>query len=310
MCSIVRSFGGLALFVNSPLGVRFFCCLLDLFLLKMAESKPEPTPKTEMGELQGQVASLSQVVSQLVVEMRQMAVEFQELKAIKGDLAAIKGDLAANKGNLAATKSDLAACREKVDPASGAKEKGKSRSETPTRNLFLGETESSSESSSPIRNPGKRKSRTTQAPRVPGTEDEKDDLARLARLMQRPREAPKPEVYSLELGHSLRAFLRSFKSYCTSRYGHATKEDWTPELGRLLTGELKSVFDVVGGFERPYPAMAHELKEYVSRQGTRIAAERHHGFQEALQLPEESLRMYALRLERLFVKAFPKRPRV
>ena len=174
--------------------------------------------------------------------------------------------------------------------------------------------DSSSDSSSPERAvPGASGKGTGTVPKKPqrgnlSTEEDRDEeVARFARVFHKPREAPKPEIFSLESGRSLRAFLRQFEGYCRSKYGSATEDDWTAELGRLLSGEIRGVFDAFGGTERPFPAMALKLKEYCSRQGERIAAERHHSFQQAQRLSGESLRLFALRLERLFVKAYPRR---
>ena len=82
----------------------------------------------------------------------------------------------------------------------------------------------------------------------------------------RPRDSPKPEVFSLESGRSFRVFKGIFERYCTNQFGPDCREDWTAELGRFLEGELRQAFDAYGGADIPYTAMIHKLRTYVNNQ--------------------------------------------
>ena len=171
------------------------------------------------------------------------------------------------------------------------------------------ESTSGSGSSSPVPASVRPKIPKPLPPRDPDSEEEEnDEMARLSHLLKRPSESTRPNVYSLDSGRSFRAFLSTFECYCVRRFGRDTQDEWSVELGRLLTGEILEVFEMTGGADRPYQMLAQELKEYASRQEDRLAAERQYLFQQASPLPGESLRRYALRLGRLFHRAFPKQP--
>ena len=181
-------------------------------------------PKTEIGELQDQVASLSQAVNHMMVEMRRMSDELRELRVAKIDPTVTK-----DHTDSAPTTRSLSA-----HPTGARSKLSRDPQKKPDQ-----ETESSSDPPSPVSVSAKKvKTGKIRSLRIPDSEEDLTDeeMGRVARLVQRTKEAPKPESYSIESGRSLRAFLRSFESYCRSRYGLATKEDWTPELGRLLTG--------------------------------------------------------------------------
>ena len=247
----------------------------------MAEAKAENHLEKVVEDLRDQVAALVQVVQQLTCDV-------EELKASKA--------------------VEAQGSQDRVSPK---KVPSKSEPSNRTPQSSSSEVDTSSDSSSPDRDLGRRKRKQkATSPRTPDSGRETQnpvELVRLANILKADRkETPKPEVFSLESDRSWRAFLRSFESYASSRYGADTKAEWTRELGNFLSGEIKSVFDVAGGSERPYPAVVLELKDYVKQQEKCSGAKRHHEFQQAIQLPEEPLRVYAVRLARLFMRAFPK----
>ena len=132
------------------------------------------------------------------------------------------------------------------------------------------------------------------------------DLQSLVRLLDKGK-CPKPDIYSLESGRSFSRFLASFEVYCENRYSRCNIDLWTPELGRLLEGEMKEVYDAHGGPDQKYRKMKRHLETWHAEAKERISSSRRALYRNARMQSGESLKIYATRLEHLFRMAYPRR---
>ena len=121
----------------------------------------------------------------------------------------------------------------------------------------------------------------------------------------RRREAPPPEVFSLESGRSFDRFLVQFERYCQSKFSEDSREGWTGELGRYLQGELLSVFKVFGGGDVDLSVMIQRLKDHYGLEKRKAQSDRLRQFLTASPKADEPTYLYAYRLERLYQKAHP-----
>ena len=119
------------------------------------------------------------------------------------------------------------------------------------------------------------------------------------------REAPPPDKFSSESGRSFDKFVAQFEEYCRTRYCPETRENWTGELGRFLQGEILSVFNVSGGGDLTFTTMCQVLKKHCKGDEARARSGHLSKFLNARPGQIEPLYLYAYRLERLFVKAYP-----
>ena len=131
------------------------------------------------------------------------------------------------------------------------------------------------------------------------------ELQQFAELVGR-KGCPKPEVYSLESGRSFPRFLKSFELYCSSRYSRKEKDLWTSELGRLLKGEARQVFDACGGPDQRYSRMKRALENWHDDVRERISSSRRSQYKN-VKYQDEGYKIFATRLEHLFRAAYPNR---
>ena len=133
-----------------------------------------------------------------------------------------------------------------------------------------------------------------------------DNMRSIVRMLGR-NSCPKPEVYSLESGRSFSRFLQSFEAYCEGKYSSTHKDLWTSELGRLLEGEIKQVYEAWGGPEKKYRKMKSYLENWHSEAKERITSSRRSQYRNIKMLPGEGLRIFSTRLENLYRLAYPHR---
>ena len=133
-----------------------------------------------------------------------------------------------------------------------------------------------------------------------------DNVRSIVRMLGR-KACPKPEVYSMESGRSFSRFLQSFEAYCEGKYSSTHKDLWTSELGRLLEGEIKQVYEAWGGPEKKYRKMKSYLEKWHSEAKERITSSRRAQYRNIKMLPGEGLRIFSTRLENLYRLAYPHR---
>ena len=118
------------------------------------------------------------------------------------------------------------------------------------------------------------------------------------------RTAPKPEPYDIASGRSLVKFFENFEAYCCANF-KCNKNAWIPELGRYLVGQTFEVFEALRGPDDGYHSVKTKLLKWFSESKRLIKMSRRALFSEACRHPNESLYVYAVRLEKLFRGGFP-----
>ena len=138
------------------------------------------------------------------------------------------------------------------------------------------------------------------------TRNSDHELRQLADAIGR-KGCPKPEIYSLESGRSFHRFMKTFEAYCSSRYSRKEKDLWTSELGRLLEGEARKVFDACGGPDQRYSKMKRSLENWHDDVKERISSSKRSQYRN-VKYQDEGFKIFATRLEHLFRAAYPHRP--
>ena len=121
------------------------------------------------------------------------------------------------------------------------------------------------------------------------------------------KEAPPPCEFTIDSGKSFAWFLSQFESYCSGKFTEYSKERWTGELSKHLKGEILEMFHVYGGDEIPYSDMKVKLTTYCDSEMEKGKIRKREKYMFAALGPDESVYMYANRLERLFLAAYPGR---
>ena len=156
------------------------------------------------------------------------------------------------------------------------------------------ETSSSEEESSSRRQRSSRRSAKSAV----------DELA--AAISRRDfREAPAPEPFNIRSGKSFNRFINRFESYCFAKFSTGTYEQWTAELGKFLKEDMKRMFQVFGGADLDYSVMKAKLQKHIGDATDSITSRRKDKFLNAVKQSDEELYIFALRLEQLYLSAYP-----
>lgn len=122
------------------------------------------------------------------------------------------------------------------------------------------------------------------------------------------RTVPRPEKFDLSSGRSFQAFLEDFESFCANTF-RGDEAKWSSELGPFLTGKIKEAFDAFYFPGEAYQNLKSKLVRWVNDTMDSLTGRNRKKFERMRWKTGESLRLYAARLERSFVLAYPsKRP--
>lgn len=119
----------------------------------------------------------------------------------------------------------------------------------------------------------------------------------LARLDN--RSVPKPEIFDSESGQSFVQFLQMFEEYCRHTF-RGSSSLWIGELGRLLRGDMKSAFDALKVPGDGYRSLKEKLLKWKKDTHELYENTTKSRFTKAIMRSDESLRLYAARLEKAF----------
>ena len=119
------------------------------------------------------------------------------------------------------------------------------------------------------------------------------------------RTVPAPEPYDRMSGQSLADFLKLFEDYCRHSF-RGSDTLWVAELGRFLVGEMHQAFIAHRSPGDSYDVVKMRLLKWYSESKSRREAGSRTAFSRAAMGTDESVRLYAARLENLFRHAFPK----
>ena len=130
-----------------------------------------------------------------------------------------------------------------------------------------------------------------------------DDLIRVLSRLDN-RSVPRPEVYDLTSGRSFASFLQDFENFCSNSF-RGDQAHWSSELGQFLSGEVKEAFGAIYFPGEPYGRLKSKLLNWVEHSMESLSKRNRKKFEKMKCTTGESLRLYAARLERAFVLAFP-----
>lgn len=130
------------------------------------------------------------------------------------------------------------------------------------------------------------------------------ELYRLLNQMKHPREAVSPEVFSGEEGASLREFLEDYEVFFATKYDGNEKQQ-ARVLGQYLDGPTKRAYEAMEGAKLRYSSLKVELLHWYKGERISMRNRSDNEFRRAKMVRGDTLRIYALRLERLASRAFP-----
>ena len=117
--------------------------------------------------------------------------------------------------------------------------------------------------------------------------------------------APPPEPFSLMSGRSFEKFIKQFEAHCKGKYSMESYEEWTADLGPYLKDEVHDMYIQCGGGEVNMTDMKTKLSQYCKGEESKRVARNLERFTAAQPGPDESIYMYATRLERLYLASHP-----
>ena len=119
------------------------------------------------------------------------------------------------------------------------------------------------------------------------------------------RTVPAPEPYDRASGQSFSTFLALFEDYCCHSF-KGSQTLWVAELGRYLVGEMHQAFTAHKLPGDSYAVVKDKLLKWYEESKLQREAGSRAAFSRASMGVDESVRLYAARLENLFRRAFPK----
>ena len=121
------------------------------------------------------------------------------------------------------------------------------------------------------------------------------------------RKALAPLPYDLDAESDFSMFIQNFEQFCSLEYGQDTYEQWGKVFGDYLKGEIKDIFDVIGGGNIPYSHLKVKITTHVHDYSTRKQSRLISQYNNLKLKSGESLYVFALRLERLYDTLYPSR---
>lgn len=129
-------------------------------------------------------------------------------------------------------------------------------------------------------------------------------LYKLFSSIRHPKEAVSPGKFSGEKGTSFREFLTDFDNYFAVKYDGNDRQK-SQLLGSHLEGPAKRAFEAIDGARMNYSLLKPELLNWYVGERTSLRRKSESEFRKARMMPNDSLKIFALRLERLAAIAFP-----
>ena len=120
------------------------------------------------------------------------------------------------------------------------------------------------------------------------------------------RPVPTPEIYRPESGQAFTEYLDVFESYCARNF-RGGSDLWGSQLGNFLEGDLLQAYRVLRVPGEGYNALKLKLVEWLASSQDKLEHEAKRKFTQACRAPDERIRLYAARLEKLFQVAYPRR---
>lgn len=129
------------------------------------------------------------------------------------------------------------------------------------------------------------------------------ELFRMLSNIRQPKEAVSPGTFSGKESTSLRVFLEDFENYFHIKYDGNERQQ-SQLLGQHLDGSAKQAYDAMDGRRLHYSLLKPELLNWYSGERSSIRNKNESEFRKARMMPNDSLKIFAMRLERLATVAF------
>lgn len=140
--------------------------------------------------------------------------------------------------------------------------------------------------------------------RFEGRADQDRSLSRILSKLQLSRDVVAPAKFNGLGGMSLRRFFSDFEKYFSSKY-RGSERQCAQLLGDFLEGTVKQAYTALKGPSAKYSKLKPQLLSWYKTERTSQRRIREEEFERAGLEPDESLSIYAIRLETLASEAFP-----
>ena len=111
--------------------------------------------------------------------------------------------------------------------------------------------------------------------------------------------------YKLEDGETFPQFLTRFEEYVKSMYPQSSTDEWRTYLGLHLEGHIKTVYDLLMKNNSGYTIIVYELTQWFNKYISKQNKTDQTNFENAVMNYNETIPLFALRLQGLAEKAFP-----
>ncbi|KAL7630969.1 UNVERIFIED_CONTAM: hypothetical protein RMT77_018744 [Armadillidium vulgare] len=124
-------------------------------------------------------------------------------------------------------------------------------------------------------------------------------------LQSRPKKMIPLGKYRLEDGETFPQFLNRFEDYVRTMYPNSSNDEWRTYLGLHLEGHIKTVYELLMKNNSGYTVIIHELTQWFNKYILKQNKTDQVNFDNAVMEHNETIPLFALRLQGLAEKAFP-----
>ena len=122
--------------------------------------------------------------------------------------------------------------------------------------------------------------------------------------IRHPKEAVAPRNFDGKDGYSLKDFLTDYESFFAIKYDGSERQK-SQLLGGYLGGSARRAYDAMDGSRLIYSVLKRELLDWYKGERSNLRVRSEAEFRKARMGGDDTLKIYALKLERLASQAFP-----
>ena len=138
-----------------------------------------------------------------------------------------------------------------------------------------------------------------------GYQQERRDLSVSRRKKE--KEVVVSPVFNVASSQSLCSYLEVFEHYFEAKY-HGGQRECALELERFLEGEIKEVYELVGGTEKKYSIIKEKLLAWYKSQQVSGVKHWRRVLSSLIMKPGELYQLFGMRVEEAASHAYPKDP--
>lgn len=113
-----------------------------------------------------------------------------------------------------------------------------------------------------------------------------------------------PGKYGGKESGSLKYFMKEYEKYFSAKYDGSERQQ-SQQLEQFLEGPIRRAYDAMEGSKLKYRLLKEKLLDWYRGEKTNVRHRSESDFRKARMMSDDSLRIYALRLECIAGKAFP-----